>query len=403
MRLYPFRILLALFFILFTQSLYSAYDKGDNYTVIVSLDGFRQDYPQIHNTPNLDKIKKSGVYATMRPSYPASTFPNHYTLITGLVPDHHGIINNSFWDRENNIQYNMGDSITRNNPMYYKGETIWATAQRQGVKTGSVYWVGSDIPINNTFPYLYKVWAEKPRLNFAQRVDTTLAWLNRSEQERPRLITLYLDEPDGTGHRAGPKGVETGDMVLKIDSLIGKLIDGIAMLPFSEKVNLIITSDHGMTDVSSERYYKIDDSLKPSWYERAIGANPTSIYARSHNVDSIVFALSKLKHLKVYKKKDIPKSLNYGTNNDVGDVIVVADCGWQFGYKAGSAKGAHGYDPKNKDMSVIFYAYGPDFKKNYKGKTFDNTAIYPLLCHLLGVKPSANDGNVRQYEQFIIK
>lgn len=390
-------ILFMISIILTTQSV------AQNYTVIVSLDGFRWDYPQIHSTPNLEEIAKKGVSATMRPSYPASTFPNHYTLITGLIPDHHGIINNSFWDRTNKIQYSTGDSITRNNTAYYKGETIWATAKRQGVKTGSVYWIGSDIAINNTLPQYYKVWADEPRLNFTQRVDTALAWLNKPQHERPRLITLYMDEPDGAGHRSGPRGVETKTTVHKLDSLVGRLMNGIAALSFADSVNLIITSDHGMADVSADRYIKVDEYLKPAWYDQIVGSNPTSIFVKRQNIDSVYTTLSKVKHLKVYKKKDIPKSLKYGTNLNVGDIIVAPDCGWQFGFKPSPMHGAHGYDPKNKDMQVIFYAYGPDFKENYKGKKFDNTAIYPLLCYLLNIQPSGNDGDAKQFLQFINK
>lgn len=274
--------------------------RGENpthYTIIVSLGGFRWDYPEKYTTPHLDDMARKGVRAVMRPSYPSSTFPNHYTLITGLVPDHHGIINNSFWDIENNRAYSMGDSLTRNDPAYYKGEPIWATAQRQGVPTGSIYWVGSDIPIRDTYPTYYKVWADEPRLTFAQRVDTALAWLQKPEPERPRLITLYMDEPDGAGHRSGPGGKETAAVVQQLDSLIGHLIQGIDALPFSDQVNLIVTSDHGMTDVSSSRFITIDEHLNPAWYDRVIGSNPSFIFAKPQFRDSVYQALSQVEHI----------------------------------------------------------------------------------------------------------
>lgn len=376
---------------------------AENYTVIVSLDGFRWDYPTIHHTPNLDRIARLGVSTTMRPSYPSSTFPNHYTLITGLVPDHHGIINNSFWDREAGLEYRVNDSITRNNPKYYFGETIWATAQRQQVATASVYWIGSDIPINNNYPLYYKVWADEPRLDFVQRVDTALAWLKKPVNERPRLITLYMDEPDATGHHTGPTSSETAATVAMVDSLIGRLMDGISQLPFAEKVNLIVTADHGMTDVSADRYINITDYVNSEWYTRAVGNNPTSIYTDAENIDSVYIALTNVPHINVYRKSEIPESLNYGTNANVGDLIVVADLGWQFGYKPSRQRGAHGYDPDNKDMHVIFYAYGPDFKKDYRGQPMDNTAIYPLLCRLLHIEPSPNDGDPDQFEELLKK
>lgn len=398
-RLYA--LLIALF-ILHASSSLTAQNK-DHYTIIVSLDGFRWDYPQIHGTPNLNKMAQNGVSAVMRPSYPASTFPNHYTLITGLVPDHHGIVNNIFWDRANHRQYSMGDSLTRYNPDYYKGEPIWTTAQRQGVKAASIYWVGSDINIKNSYPTYYKEWANQPRLTFQQRVDTALAMLTKKEADRPHLITLYMDEPDASGHHYGPTGQETKLMVNHIDSLIGKLIDGIEKLPFGNQVNLIVTADHGMTDVSKDRFININDYLKPSWYERAIGNNPTSIFASKENRDSIYAALSKIDNIEVYRKNKVPKKLKYGTNPNIGDIVVIPACGWQFGFKPSPNIGAHGYDPAHPDMQVIFFAIGPDFKVGYKGKSFDNTAIYPLLAHLLGVKPAQNDGNFKQVKSFLKK
>ena len=396
-----FTLLITLFILNFSSNLNS--QNNDHYTIIVSLDGFRWDYPQIHGTPYLDKMAQKGVSAVMRPSYPASTFPNHYTLITGLVPDHNGIINNVFWDRANQRQYSMGDSLTRYNRDYYKGEPIWTTAQRQGVKAASIYWVGSDIDIKNSYPTYYKEWADQPRLTFEQRVDTALAMLNKKEDDRPRLITLYMDEPDASGHHFGPTGQETKLMVNHIDSLIGRLIDGIEKLPFSHKVNLIVTADHGMTYVSKERFININDYLKPSWYERAVGNNPTSIFADKENQDSIFQALSKIDHIKVYRKNKVPKNLKYGTNPNIGDIVVIPACGWQFGFKPSPNIGAHGYDPSYPDMQVIFFAFGPDFKENYKGKTFNNTAIYPLLAHLLGVQPAPNDGRFKQVKSFLNK
>lgn len=203
-----------------------------HYTVIVSLDGFRWDYPDMYKTPNLDRMAADGVKAVMLPSYPASTFPNHYTLATGLVPDHHGIINNTFWDVKNRRQYSMGDSATRNNPEYYLGEPIWITAQKQGVKTGNMYWVGSDIAIKKSHPTYYRPWNAKPFLTFEQRIDTVLTWLQKPEPERPRLIMLYFEEPDGSGHHNGPCSLPTGAVVQHMDSLVGVLRKKIEALPF---------------------------------------------------------------------------------------------------------------------------------------------------------------------------
>lgn len=395
------KMLLVLLFAGYTSFSIGAQNR-DNYTIIVSMDGFRWDYPHLYQAPNLERIAQQGVKATMRPSYPASTFPNHYTLITGLVPDHHGIINNSFWDRENNRRYSMGDSITRNDPQYYGGEPIWTTARKQGVIAGSIYWVGSDINIKNTHPNYYKVWSDEPRLGFGQRIDTAIEWLNMPEKERPHLIAMYFDEPDAAGHHFGPLSLQTAMAVHAMDSLMGGLVKKIASLPFSEKVNLVIVSDHGMTEVSADRLIKPQDYLKPEWYDEIEGTNPTSIYVSDKTrQDSIYNALSNVEHIKVYRKEQLPPSLHYGTNKNAGDLIVVPEIGWQFSFKHKGVPGAHGYEPSEPDMQAIFYATGPAFKKNAEGKAFDNTAIYPLLAYLLGIQPAPNDGDINQLKDIL--
>lgn len=375
--------------------------QSENYTVIVSLDGFRWDYPRMYSTPNLDELARRGVSATMRPSYPSSTFPNHYTLVTGLVPDHHGIVNNTFYDRASHRTYRISDTLTRNDPRYYGGEPIWRTAERQGVRAASIYWIGSDI--RTLRPTLYKEWADEPRLTFEGRIAQALEWLRLPESERPRLITLYMEEPDGAGHRSGPRGAETARTVSRQDSLIGVLARGIQSLPIGKKVNLIVTADHGMTDVSPERFIAVGDHLRPEWYHRVTGTNPTSIFASPGYCDSIYNALTGVPHLRVFRKGDIPASFNYGTHRNIGDLIVVPDAGWEFDFKPWTSVGAHGFDVACEDMHVIFYAVGPDFRRGFRGEAFDNTAIYSLLSRLLGITPAPTDGNPAQIVQFLRK
>lgn len=393
-------LILALFLVSSAQGA----KKSDNYTIIVSLDAFRWDYPQMYSTPNLNKIAQIGVKADrMKPSYPASTFPNHYTLATGLVPNHHGIVNNTFWNKKSGIRYSMGDSATRNNPAYYLGEPIWITAQKQGVKTGNVYWVGSDIAIKNTYPTYYKIYDKKPMISFAARVDTVVSWLNKKEEDRPRLIMLYFSEPDGKGHHFGPKSREVGNEVHYLDSLMGDLIHKIEKLPIASKVNVIITADHGMAEISPDRFVCMKDYLPSRWVEKVDGTNPTSIFTREGCRDSVLMTLRKVSHIKAYKKEEIPASLNYGTSDRIGDVVVCPDCGWQFANAPAPIKGAHGYDPNSPDMQVIFYAYGPDFKKHYKSKGFINVDIYPLLAYLLGVNPEKTDGDFNRIKGVLAK
>ena len=376
----------------------------DACTIIVSLDGFRWDYPQMYDMPNLQKIARKGVRAqSMQPAFPASTFPMHYTLATGLVPDKHGIVDNSFWDTQRNVRYSMGETVTRNNPAYYGGEPIWITAQKQGVRTANLYWVGSDIPIMDTFPNDYKRWESTPRLSFSERVDTVAAWLHRPKNLRPRLIMLYFEEPDGVGHRHGPASEQTGRQVHYLDSLIGVLMAKIEKLPIARNVNLIITSDHGMAETAVERIVRINDYLKPTWYERIAGNNPPQIFTREGCRDSVLIALENAEHISAYRKEDLPPHLNYGSNRNIGDVVVIPDCNWQFTNATRSQLGSHGYGPKCLDMHVIFYACGPDFKRNYRNSVIHNTDIYLLLAQLLGIKAEPSDGDFERLKSMLKK
>ena len=375
----------------------------DNYTVILSLDGFRYDYTQLYETPELDKIEKNGVSAIMSPSFPASTFPNHYTLATGLVPDNTGIVNNVFWVEEKEKEFRMNDPEMRNNPVYYGGEPIWITAQKQGVITGNLYWVGSDIPIKGTHPNYYKIYDQKPRLTFEERIDTIVAWLELPIEKRPRLIMAYIEEPDGVGHKFGPVSPHVGKQVAYLDSLVGDMIDKINRLPISDKVNIIVTSDHGMAAIDNEnKFIKSDELINPDWYERMTGTTPTSIFTKPGFRDSVIMKVNNTPGIKAYDKDSLPKHLNYGKNKRLGDVIVIPDCGWHFDTKPKNVMGAHGFDPSNPEMKVIFRATGPDFKNGYKSEPFINVDIYVLLAKLLGITPEKVDGKVERIEGLLI-
>lgn len=367
-----------------------------NYTVIVSLDGFRHDYPAMYHTPFFDTMAQQGVSAVMTPSFPSKTFPNHYTLATGLVPDHHGIVANSFIDRQQSKHYSLSDPEARNDSTFYGGEPIWITAKRQGVKTATIYWVASDVPLPGGMPHYWWKYNSEPRLTFEQRIDTTISLLSLPDHERPRLIMLYFEQPDEVGHRCSPYSKDTRQVVQQLDSLIHQLNERINALPIAHKVNLIVTSDHGMAPISPDRTVAVSKYLKPEWVEAVEGDLPGQIYCRPGCADKVVQALSNVPHLRAWKREDIPAYLNYGTNQRVGDVVALPDAGWLFTDKTNFAPGgAHGFDPATSDMHVMFRAIGPDFRHGYaKPQKFANTCIYPLLAHLLGIEPAPNDGNI---------
>ena len=391
-------------FLLLSMLPWQAWAAGrDTYTVIISLDGLRWDYLDAYDVPFMDQLAREGVKAVMQPSFPSKTFPNHYTLATGLTPDHHGIIANTFWDREKGVEFSLGNKVTRADGRYYGGDPVWLTAKHQGVKTATVFWVGSDVTINGDHP-TYWLDYQTQQLDFPSRVEEIIRLLKLPEKDRPHLVMAYFEEPDRSGHNYGPMNSITRRAIEDMDLLLSNLWARIQLLPIADKVNFIITGDHGMTSVDPKRFVDIDDVLPKHWYERFCNDYPTLIYASAPQyIDSIYNALQSVDHIRAWKKADLPAYLGYGTNKNMGDVVVLPDVGWLFADKPSKKqRGSHGFDHTASDMQVGFRAIGPDFKVRYeKPERFRNVCIYPLLCYLLGVTPSPNDGSLEEVRDML--
>lgn len=380
----------------------------DHYTVIISLDGSRWDYPDYFEMPFFDSLATVGVKARMEASFPSSTFPNHYTMMTGLVPDHNGLVNNSFWNPDTQHGYAIKDKEARYDPRYYLGEPVWYTAQRQGVKCAAIYWVGSDIPVNGELPTYYRMWDEDPHWTFEERVDEIVRLLSLPEEDRPRLVMGYFDEPDHQGHVHGPFGLETKAMAEHMDSLMHSLYLRLKALPYSDQINFILAGDHGMTEISPDRFIPWYDVIPEEWVERVVGNTPTSIWVKDGYLEPLYEKLSQLEHVSVWKHGEVPAYLNYGTSNRVGDLIVSPDLGWQFNFAPSRNHGTHGFDPRETDMMVAFRAVGPDFKVGYDApytegeqSSFRNIDLYPMLCYLLGVEPAPVDGKLERIKHIL--
>lgn len=378
-----------------------------HYTVIISLDGTRWDYPQLYHMPFMDSLASVGVSARMEPSFPSSTFPNHYTMATGLVPDHHGLVHNSFWDPELKRGYAIKDDEARFDPRFYLGEPIWVTAQQQGLKTASIYWVGSDIPIKGTYPTYYRNWNKQPHWNFEKRAKEIVRLMSLPEEERPRLVMGYFDEPDHQGHTYGPEAPETGAAAERMDKLVHDLYLKLKALPYGDKINFIVTSDHGMVALDPDRFVPWVDVIPSGWTERISGTTPTNIWVKDRYLDKLYDRLSQVEHIRVWKHGEVPEYLCYGTSHREGDLIVCPDLGWQFA-NAPYTGGAHGFDCKETEMMVPFRAVGPDFKVGYEApftegeqSAFRNIDLYPLLCKLLGIKPAPVDGKLERIEKIL--
>ena len=366
----------------------------DNYTIVISLDGCRNDYTEWYDTPFFDYVAEVGVKAGLIPSFPSKTFPNHYTLATGLYPDHHGIIANKFYDRKTGETFSLSNLEQKKNPVYYGGEPVWITAKRQGVRSAVFYWPGSDVKICGGYPDLYHDYDTEPRLTFEERIEGIIAQMALPENERPKLVMAYFEQPDYSGHSYGPQSKVTRSNVQHMDSLMLYLYFNLQKLPYADKINIVFVADHGMASVTPDRAISLNGVLKDEWIEKREGNIPECIYAKPQFVDSVYNAVKTLDHVKVWKPGEVPEYLHYGSNSRIGDVVVLPDLGYIVYENGEPSKGQHGFDPFFNDMHALFRAVGPDFKKGFVTADFPNVNVYALICKLLDITPAPNDGNV---------
>ncbi|MFP4064566.1 MAG: ectonucleotide pyrophosphatase/phosphodiesterase, partial [Bacteroidales bacterium] len=307
-------------------------EDHDTYVVMLSMDGFRWDYADRVHTPNLDRIAENGVKAEyVMPAFPSNTFPNHYTMATGLYPDNHGLVNNNFYCEELDMVYSMRDREAVENGAFYGGEPIWVTAEKQGMTSASYFWVGSEAPIQGVQPTYWKEYnTDDP---FAARIDTVVSWLQLPVEQRPQLITFYFNEPDGRAHQTGPDSPEIDALVEELDSLAGVMLDKFAALPIADKLNLIVTSDHGMTEVTMEKYVDLEQYVDRDWLDIAFRSTPMMMWQPKEGMtDSIYNILKEVDHLSVWKTGELPERLNFGHNPRTLDMIVLADSAWSLGW-----------------------------------------------------------------------
>lgn len=392
-------IILFLFLFISPGSLYS---QKTPYTILISFDGFRWDYTSRGITPNFDYIEQHGVKAlSLKPSFPSITFPNHLSIVTGMYPENHGIIANTIYDPATGKIYSLRDTGEVRNAYWYKGEMIWETARRQGVITASYFWPGSEVNLEYRRPTFYEKYEHER--DYVERINGVVNWLKLPYSDRPKFITLYYDLADSEGHRFGPNSTQVNAAISKLDSLIGILFKKLDEINLRDSVNVIIVSDHGMTEISQERYMNIEELASCNsckYFNRGAVMN---IFIQDKNEVGNVY--TKLKqnenHFRVYKREEIPSQYHFNNTHLIGDLFVLADPGWSVGTSKDKDKmsdyngGNHGFDNSFLDMHGIFYAIGPSFKKNYKTGTIENVNIYPLLCKILNIIPKKNiDGKL---------
>ncbi len=379
------------------------------YVILVSFDAFRWDYLTRGITPNLDKVVKEGVNAlSLRPCFPSKTFPNHISIATGMYPENHGIISNDFIDPFTSEKYKMSDTITTRQSKWYKGEFIWETLERNGIRTASYFWPGSEITLKERKPSINKNYIHK--FPFKNRIDSVITWLQLPENVRPHFVTLYFDDVDTYGHKFGPNSPEVNAAIKRVDSLAGYLIKQIDKIGLTDKTNIIFLSDHGMTEISNDKMINVQAFLD-GYKIKMINDGPVmminTVPAEREKVYEI---LSSKEHFTTYKKEDLPDYFEYNKNPFIGDLVLVADLGWSLADNKSMSKieeydgkGNHGFAKDELDMHGFFAAKGPSFNSNFRTGTIWNIDIYPLICKIFSVTPRSNiDGNLERI-QFLLK
>lgn len=360
------------------------------HVILVSIDGFRPDYLGKGQTPVMDGLVAGGAFGPMRPSYPSVTFPNHYTLVTGLHPDHHGIVGNRFNDPELGV-FTMA---SKEPGFWAEGEPIWITAERQGVRTGTMFWPGSESENHGLRPSLWETY-DKDVLGDA-RVDRILSWLDLPAQQRPQLETLYFDIVDTAGHHFGPDADETHAAVASVDASVGRLVDGLKARGLYDKTMLVIVSDHGMAATSPNRVVWIDDIIDPAALKIvSAGAFLSADPAPGREAEVQQKLVGRHPHLECWNKADVPVRLAYGTNPRVPQIVCLVETGWTATSRDRPVEkdgGAHGYDNQAPEMQALFIAHGPGVVAGRRLTGLQSVDVQPFLVRVLGLTGHAVDG-----------
>jgi len=376
------------------------------YVILISIDGFRYDYAQKYGPKNLLGYAQQGVKAdALIPSFPSVTFPNHYTIATGLYPSHTGLVANSFYDRARKESFSMSQKDKVKDGFWYGGTPLWVLAEQQKMVSASFYWVGSDADVQGIHPSYYYYYNEQ--ISNKDRVEVVKNWLILPEEKRPHFISFYYPEVDHAGHDFGPESAETKAAVQLVDGYIADLVAAVnsTALP----VNFILVSDHGMTQVDQKNPIKTPASIDKQKFKISSAGSMMQLYA--NEASDILPQYAKLKagavDYEVYLKKDVPKKLHYGPKDDrfnrIGDLVLLAKWPKVFAdWKVNP--GFHGFDPITvPDMKATFYAWGPAFKQGLQVPAFKNVEVYDVVTRILGLSKTSKTDGTGKVAQKILK
>jgi predicted AlkP superfamily pyrophosphatase or phosphodiesterase len=376
---------------------------GQPIVVLVGIDGFRWDYLDRFEPPTLRALAEAGVRSEgLIPQFPSKTFPNHYTIVTGLRLAHHGILSNNMVAPDIPGRFSLSNRDVLADARWWGGEPIWNTAERQGLVTSSMFWPGSEAKIGGRqathwMPYEHAMPND-------ERVAKTLDWITRPGDERVSFATLYFSDVDTAGHTGGPDSPAVREAVARVDASLAKLVDGVAQAGLTDRVHYVLASDHGMSQLSTDRAIVLDDFIDLGTVEIIDWSPVLGLGPRDGNVEALYTAL-KDRHpaLAVYRSDEVPERFGLAGHPRLPPVVGIADDGWLITSRRDMARwtntagggpgGAHGYDPQLRSMHGLFIAAGPGIQRGLVVPPFENIHLYEFMCALLGIQPAPNDGD----------
>jgi len=382
---------LALAFAIVPRAASSQTPSDDATVVVLSFDGFAEDYLGRERLPNFQRLMVRGTHAdALIPPFPSKTFPSHYTMATGLYPGHHGIVASQFYDPVRKAWFRGNASVGDGN--WFGGEPIWVTAERHGIRSATYFWPGSEAAIEGVRPTYYKIF--DPKVADSAKVDQIAAWLRAPNEQRPRLVMAYFPEVDTAGHYHGPQSLEVHNALRAADQTLGRMLDSLDARAHDLTIEIVVVSDHGMAAVPKSQVVYLDDAANLDSVLVKNERATASVWSPANHarIDTVYEGLKRaLMHARVYRLAALPARWHTDDNPRLGELLIVAEPGWALGSHKPPMPinpGEHGYDNADSSMRGILIAAGPRIPMNQRVPALENVIVYSLIAELLGIPPA---------------
>ena len=366
--------------------------RAKPYVILISFDGFKPEYLDRFDLPNFRLATERGVRARrMMPVFPSLTFPNHYSLVTGLYVERHGIVSNTFYDPVRRQTYSLTDRATVTDGSWYRGEPIWVTAETQGMVAGMFFWPGSEAAIKGVRPTFWKDYDSN--VPNADRVNGVLDWLRLAEERRPHMLTLYFNDVDAASHRHQLDAPEIERAAQSLDRSLGALMAGIDSLGLRDRVYLVLTSDHGMVETGTQFTIRLDSLVDTRLIQTAFGGPVANLHVKGGAAGALQVRdriNARLTHGRAWLREELPERYRYRRDPRAGDVVIVMDESWTIATsiltRPWGRWGMHGWDPALPSMQALFVIAGPGVREGTTIDEVQNVDVYHLLAELLELR-----------------